>query len=176
MVRSVSRRRTDFPTRRNPKLLERAAIAAALFSFVMMGMVLLISDAVQAKVRTETLVIETSKGARTITIELAETAEQKALGLMFRTEMARDHGMLFPYEQEEEITMWMKNTYLSLDMIFIKSDGRVLRVEERTKPLSEAIISSRGRARAVLELVAGTARDLGIKPGDLVRHRIFGTQ
>ena len=70
--------------------------------------------------------------------------------------------------------MWMRNTYVSLDMIFIRKDGRIARIAERTQPLSERVISSGGPVRAVLEVVAGTARKLGIAPGDLVAHRMFG--
>jgi hypothetical protein len=69
--------------------------------------------------------------------------------------------------------MWMQNTYISLDMIFIRGDGRILRIAENTKPLSEAIISSNGRVRGVLEVIAGTAKKFGIAPGDRVAHPLF---
>jgi hypothetical protein len=83
--------------------------------------------------------------------------------------------MLFPYGRPQEITMWMKNTYVSLDMVFIRADGIVHRIAARTEPLSERTISSQGPAAAVLELVAGSAERMGIKPGDKVLHATFGT-
>jgi uncharacterized membrane protein (UPF0127 family) len=84
--------------------------------------------------------------------------------------------MLFDFNPEQEVSMWMKNTYVSLDMIFIRADGRILRIAENTEPLSTKIISSRGPARAVLEVVAGTAQKYGIRPGDRVGHPLFGSK
>ena len=81
--------------------------------------------------------------------------------------------MLFDFSPAEEVSMWMKNTYVSLDMIFIRPDGRILRIAENTEPLSTKIISSRGLAKGVLEVVAGTARKFGIQPGDRVAHPLF---
>jgi uncharacterized membrane protein (UPF0127 family) len=82
-------------------------------------------------------------------------------------------GMLFPYERAEEITMWMRNTYIPLDMVFIRKDGVIHRIEEMTQPLSEEIVASKGNVTAVLELNGGAARRLGIKPGDQVVHPAF---
>ena len=84
--------------------------------------------------------------------------------------------MLFPYDREQEVSMWMQNTYVSLDMIFIRKDGRIHRIAENTEPMSTKIISSRGPARAVLEVVAGTAQKYGIRPGDRVGHPLFGSK
>ena len=81
--------------------------------------------------------------------------------------------MLFDFKAEQPVAFWMKNTYVSLDMIFIKADGRILSIAENTEPLSERRVSSGGPVRGVLEVVAGTAKKLGIKPGDRVAHRIF---
>lgn len=120
------------------------------------------------------LEIETRAGVRhKFSVEVAETPDQKSRGLMFRNEMAPDAGMLFLYRRDRVITMWMANTYLSLDMLFIEADGRIARVAENTIPLSRETISSRKRARAVLELNAGTARKLGIGVGDRVHHAHF---
>jgi uncharacterized membrane protein (UPF0127 family) len=94
---------------------------------------------------------------------------------MFRGALAADAGMLFDYRFAQRITMWMRNTLIPLDMIFIGVDGRVINVAERTIPHSEAIIASKGRARAVLEVNGGTASRLGIKPGTKIYHHIFGT-
>ena len=118
-----------------------------------------------------TLTIETRAGERhNFSIEIAESSEQKARGLMYRQEMAADAGMLFPYRRNQVVTMWMANTYLSLDMLFVDADGRIARIEENTIPLSREVISSRTRVRAVLELKAGTTRKLGIAVGDRVLH------
>ena len=123
--------------------------------------------------RRDSLVLVTAQGERTIDIEVAETMDEKALGLMFRTSLPDNQGMLFPYGRSMEITMWMKNTYIPLDMVFIKPDGTIHRIEPRTEPLSEAIIASKGPVSAVLELAGGAAERLGLKAGDIVRHAAF---
>jgi len=112
--------------------------------------------------------IQTSGGKRDFTIELAMTPAQQAQGLMFRREMAPDAGMLFVFPESREQTFWMKNTLLPLDMIFIKPDGTILSIAERTVPLTETPVPSHGSAKAVLEVNGGTASRLGIKPGDKV--------
>lgn len=124
--------------------------------------------------RTDRIVLVTTGGEKPIEIEVAESIEEKSLGLMFRSSLADDKGMLFPYQGAQEITMWMKNTYISLDMIFIRADGRILRIAENTEPESTKIISSGGLARGVLELPAGSAQKYGIAPGDRVSHPLFG--
>jgi len=119
------------------------------------------------------LKIITSRGENIFDVELAVTERQQSQGLMFRRSMAANAGMLFDYGALKQIQMWMKNTYIPLDMIFIDSNGKVINIVERTIPESLIIISSRGRARAVLELNSGTASRLGIKEGDRVAHSIF---
>jgi uncharacterized protein len=121
----------------------------------------------------ESLVLKTAAGDRIIQIEVAETEQDKSIGLMFRTSLALDAGMLFPYSPAQEVSMWMKNTYISLDMVFIRGDGTVHRIQPRTEPLSESIVASGGPVTAVLELVGGGAEKLGLKPGDKVVHRLF---
>jgi len=106
-------------------------------------------------------------------VELAETSEQKSRGLMFRREMADNEGMLFLHRRDRVLTMWMANTFLPLDMLFIERDGTIARIEENTIPQSRDVISSRKRVRAVLELNAGTARNLGISAGDKVVYEQF---
>jgi len=119
-------------------------------------------------------VVETASGAHSFTVELAETPAQRARGLMFRRQMAPDHGMLFDFGTDDEVRMWMQNTYISLDMVFITRDGVVHRIERNTTPLSTRTISSKGPVRSVLEVIAGTADRIGLKRGDVVRHPIFG--
>ena len=129
--------------------------------------------AAEAEMRRDTLVLETAGGRQPITIEIAETLEEKSRGLMFRPKIPDDTGMLFPYGAPQEITMWMKNTYASLDMVFIRGDGTVHRIEANTEPMSERIIASKGKVTAVLELAGGAAERLGLKAGDKVRHAAF---
>ena len=121
----------------------------------------------------ETLEIAGNTGVHRFTVEIAITDEQRARGLMFRRELPEGRGMLFDFYREQPITMWMQNTYIPLDMIFIRGDGRVLSIAENTEPLSTRVIGSGGPARAVLEVIAGTAKKLGIRPGDRVSHSIF---
>lgn len=129
----------------------------------------------QSPLPTEPLVIETGRGAAyRFTVEMALTPAQQMVGLMFRPEVAPDGGMLFDWGTPRESAMWMRNTITSLDMLFIRADGRIHRIVERTVPLSLNTIESRGAVRATLELAAGTAARLDIRPGDLVRQRIFG--
>ena len=112
------------------------------------------------------LVVVTTAGEVALDIEVARTASQRNQGLMFRTELMPNAGMLFVYDSPGTVSMWMKNTILSLDMLFIATDGRIARIVAHTLPMSETVIGSRGTVRAVLELNAGTAKKLDIKAGD----------
>ena len=123
--------------------------------------------------RRENLKLLTAHGTHVIDVEIADTPQEKAQGLMFRTHLDDKSGMLFAYDTPQEITMWMRNTYIPLDMVFIRADGTVHRIEARTEPLSEDIIASRGDVTACLELAGGAAERLGLKPGDRVEHRFF---
>ena len=127
---------------------------------------------------TVPLTIESNGGRmRTdFTAELAATPEHRAKGLMFRTELADDRGMLFDFKQTRSVSMWMKNTPVSLDMIFSDDKGNVLYVARNTVPYSEEIISPGMPVYAVFEVKAGTAYRLNIKPGDRLLNRIFGTK
>jgi uncharacterized protein len=126
-----------------------------------------------AQMRRDKLVLKTAGGDKTIEIEVAETSEQKSLGLMYRTALADTAGMLFPYTPPTDITMWMRNTYIPLDMVFIKADGTVHRIEARTEPLSEKVIPAGAECAGVLELAGGAAERLGLKAGDRVLHAHF---
>ena len=119
------------------------------------------------------LEIATKSGVKVFSVELATTEEEKTTGLMFRKELADGRGMLFDFSPPKEVSMWMKNTFISLDMIFIRADGRILRIAENTEPQSTRIIPSRGLAKGVLEVIAGTAKKYGIEPGDRVAHPLF---
>ena len=119
------------------------------------------------------LEIVTKNGVQVFSVEMATTEEEKATGLMYRKELADGKGMLFDFSPEQQVSMWMKNTYIPLDMIFIRADGRILRIAENTEPLSTKIIPSGGLAKGVLEVIAGTAKKYGIEPGDRVAHPLF---
>src|ERR1700730_8465965 len=119
------------------------------------------------------LVIVTKSGVQVFSVEMATTEEEKTTGLMYRKELADGKGMLFDFSPEQEVSMWMKNTYIPLDMIFIRADGRILRIAENTEPMSTKIIPSRGLAKGVWEVIAGTAQKYGIAPGDRVAHPLF---
>jgi uncharacterized protein len=120
------------------------------------------------------LVIETAKGKFPFDIELALTPPQMEQGLMFRRSLAADAGMLFDYGDPQPIAMWMKNTLIPLDMVFIGKDGRIVDFRERAVPMSLDTIEPKVPARAVLEVNAGTAQRLGLQVGDTVHHAFFG--
>jgi len=125
--------------------------------------------ALSATFGTEPLTIKTKAGeSHAFVVELAITSDQRAQGLMNRKEMADDHGMLFDFGMTRRVAMWMKNTYLPLDMLFIRKDGTIAHIAADTVPQSEAIIDSREDVHFVLELNAGAARRLGVAPGDRV--------
>lgn len=122
---------------------------------------------------TSELTIESGGKRHRFTVELADTDERRTLGLMYRTSLAADAGMLFDFKVDRPVTMWMRNTRIPLDMLFITRDGRVLNIAQRTVPFTEHSIPSDGPVRAVLELNGGTAERLGLKPGDRVIHPLF---
>ncbi len=121
----------------------------------------------------EPLDIVSATGTHRFSVEVMRTDEQRARGLMHRRFMPEDRGMLFDFKREEPVAMWMKNTYLSLDMLFVDRGGKIVSVAENAEPLSERIVPSGAPVLAVLEVNAGTVRRLGIKAGDLMRHPLF---
>ncbi len=120
------------------------------------------------------LLIETTKGKFPFDIELALTPAQMEQGLMYRRTMAADAGMLFDYGDPQPIAMWMKNTFIPLDMIFVAKDGKVVDVHERAVPMSLDTIESKVPAKAVIEVNAGTIARLGVRVGDTVHYASFG--
>ncbi|MGE4219596.1 MAG: DUF192 domain-containing protein [Alphaproteobacteria bacterium] len=119
------------------------------------------------------LAIESAKGRHAFSVEVARSVRQQAQGLMYRRDMAADHGMLFDYNPPRRVAMWMKNTFIPLDMLFIGADGRIVSIAQRTLPQSLDLIDFAGPVRGVLELNAGTVARLGIATGDRVVHPIF---
>lgn len=145
----------------------RHLIAVAAFLYVAL------SHAAAVAADQQTLEIVTKNGVHVFSVELAANDADRAKGLMFRKELPEGQGMLFDFKQEQEISMWMRNTYIPLDMLFINADGRIRRIAENTVPFSERTIPSGGPVRGVLEVIGGTAKKLGIAPGDRVAHPIF---
>jgi uncharacterized protein len=140
------------------------AIATVAISFV--------SSGAQGQ-KLEPLAIVTGSGRHDFMVEVARDDATRAQGLMYRRSLAPDRGMLFDFKRVEPIAMWMQNTYVSLDMLFIRPDGTIARVAQNTEPLSTRTIPSGEPVLAVLEVVAGTAARLGIRPGDRVEHPLF---
>ncbi len=121
----------------------------------------------------QTLEIATKNGVRVFSVELAVTDEERQRGLMFRRSLPESRGMLFDFKRDQDVQMWMHNTYISLDMIFIEADGRIRKVAENTEPMTDRIITKGGPVRAVLEVIAGTAKKFGIQAGDRVASTIL---
>lgn len=132
-------------------------------------------DAVVEYGGPEPLVIETGEGESiTLTVELAETPEARQRGMMHRESLDPDAGMLFDFEVEQRVSIWMANTPLSLDLIYIRADGTIAKVAVGAVPFSRRSISSEVPVLSVLEINGGRSIELGIDPGDTVRHALFG--
>jgi uncharacterized membrane protein (UPF0127 family) len=149
-------------------MTRHSIVAGFLFAFVLM-----VASWPAVSAGTETLEVASKTGVHAFSVELATNDAERSKGLMFRKELPEGKGMLFDFQTEQAVAFWMKNTYVSLDMIFIRANGQILSIAENTEPLSERPVPSGGPVRGVLEVVAGTAKKLGIKPGDRVAHRIF---
>lgn len=121
----------------------------------------------------ETLTIASGSQRHAFQVEVMRTPDQRARGLMHRNYLPPDRGMLFDFGRTEPVAMWMQNTYIPLDMLFIRADGTVARIAENTEPLSTRTIPSGEPVLSVLEINGGTAAKLGIKPGDKVEHSLF---
>ena len=126
-----------------------------------------------ATLRQEPLEITTAKATIKFTVEIADTEATRNRGMMYRKSLAPDKGMLFDFKTPREAAFWMRNTLIPLDIIFITQDGRILTIARNAVPHSEVPIPSGGAIRGVLELAGGRAAQLGIYPGDRVKHRIF---
>jgi uncharacterized membrane protein (UPF0127 family) len=122
----------------------------------------------------DTIEIVSGNGVHPFSVELATNEAERSVGLMYRKSMPEGHGMLFDFGFPQPVAFWMHNTYISLDMFFISTDGHIIRIAENAKPMTDTLIPSGGMVRGVLEVIAGTARKLGIKAGDRVTGSIFG--
>jgi uncharacterized membrane protein (UPF0127 family) len=148
-------------------------VSSALSKVVVLGLLLWAGAVGHAATANDTLEITSKSGVHVFTVEMAASDADRSRGLMFRKSLPAGHGMLFDFKQDQVVGMWMRNTYVSLDMIFIRADGTIARIAQNTEPLSERVISSGVAVRAVFEVVAGTARRLGLAAGDRVAHPMF---
>lgn len=145
------------------------------FFAALLAAVVLLAPIVGVAAEEQTLILQTASGAHRYNVEVADTTAKRAKGLMFRRSLPKTGGMIFLYDQPQVLGMWMRNTYIPLDMVFINDDGKVHRVETNTEPFSTDIISSEGAVVAVLELNAGEAERIGLTPGDRVVFPGLGT-
>jgi uncharacterized membrane protein (UPF0127 family) len=161
----VSNRSVSYRGRTLTRRLAALLLGLSLFSLGWAG--------VAAAQALDKLEIVTSTGVHVFSVEMAQTDAERERGLMYRRFMPPDRGMLFDFKREQPVMFWMKNTYISLDMIFISSAGVVTSIAADAEPLSERLIPSGGPCYGVLEVNAGVAASIGVKPGDKVRHPIF---
>ncbi|MEP6341927.1 MAG: DUF192 domain-containing protein [Maricaulaceae bacterium] len=122
---------------------------------------------------TESLTITSGEAQHVFNVEIADTDEKQAQGLMFRKSLGDDAGMLFEFDAPKVATIWMKNTEISLDIVFVRKNGSIVKIEHSAQPQTLRSASSEAVVAAVLELPAGKAQDLGISPGDVVAHSFF---
>jgi len=128
------------------------------------------ADAAVAESAVGCVAVETATGEAVFRVEIARTPAQQAQGLMWRDQLQPDFGMLFLYDTPRPVSFWMKNTFLPLDILFVRPDGRIHRIARDTEPLSLDGIPSGAPVVAVLEIVGGTSDRLGIRPGSRVYH------
>src|SRR6201993_1181433 len=163
--------RSWYRTRR-PLMIPRRALCAGLAATV----AVLFRFSVAAELQrfpTSELTIISATGRHRFNVEVAQTPEQMEQGLMFRRSLAPDAGMLFDYKEPTAATMWMRNTLIPLDMLFVDAQGRIVNIHERAVPKSDDVIAAAAPVRYVIELNGGTAARLGIAPGDKVESPII---
>ncbi len=120
------------------------------------------------------LVIVTESGVQDFMVEEAKTADQQARGMMFRDNMGDNEGMIFEFAEPKVASIWMKNTAIPLDLLFVRSDGKILKIEHMAQPYSLRSASSEAVVAAVVEIKGGRSNALGIQPGDTIKHTFFG--
>jgi hypothetical protein len=120
------------------------------------------------------LVLHTAGGDHTFNVQVVDTPETRAQGLMFVQELADDAGMLFDFKEEREVSFWMRNTFIPLDMIFIGADGEVKTIHVNARPQDPTSIPSEVPVQFVLEIPGGRSEEIGLEPGDTVEHPRIG--
>lgn len=158
------------PARRTIAALA-VVIGSLLFAAVFAGQSRASEDVLRLPV--ENVIVTTAQGDITFATEIATDDETRSRGLMFRRSMGEREAMLFHWQSPHEVSMWMRNTYIPLDMLFVTADGTVVHVQANTVPQSLEVLSAGRKVSAVLEIVAGTAAKLGIRPGSRLIHRFF---
>ncbi|MGR7997147.1 MULTISPECIES: DUF192 domain-containing protein [unclassified Xanthobacter] len=159
--------------RRSGGLLGGAVAAALSVATPMVGTLLPGAVVSAQAMEVQPLEIATAKGVIVLEVEVAQTDAERTNGLMYRTSLPEQHGMLFDFKEDQPVYMWMKNTYIPLDMLFIRSNGTIARIAANATPHSTETISSGEPVRAVVEIGGGEAARLGIAPGDRVAPSIF---
>jgi uncharacterized membrane protein (UPF0127 family) len=153
--------------------LRPAPAAGLAFLLVALHTVTLASGVPAGLPEESATIVTADGGSHDFRLHVARTPEHRRRGLMFVTRLDADEGMLFDFEVPRSVGMWMKNTPLSLDMLFVRADGRIANIATHTRPFSKRMISSHGDVLAVIELPAGTTARLRIRDGDRVEHPIF---
>lgn len=138
------------------------ALHGAFLAFLLLTLTACASD--------DRLVIESRNGNHPFTVEVVDTPESRARGLMYRESLAPDAGMLFDFKESREVSFWMSNTLIPLDMVFITAEGLVANIHANARPLDLTSIPSDGPVMFVLEIPGGRAKELGLAPGDRVVH------
>lgn len=180
MVAKMESRRSDraTPTGGGGRLWGRRAWLALVLAVGLVAGGAAAPGAAHAQGRPDfarsTVTIETKSGKHVFKVEMAVTPREIAYGLMFQRKLPLDQGMLLVYDPPEPASIWMKNTFLALDIVFIDPKGRIESIFHGAKPHNLESMLSKGVVGAVLELNAGVVRILGIEPGDIVRHKLFG--
>jgi len=159
--------------RSHPLMTTRRALFTSLASVVIVLSWFSVAAELQQFPKSELTIVSVT-GRHRFKVEVAETPEQMVQGLMFRRSLAPDAGMLFDYKQPTAATMWMRNTLIPLDMLFVDTQGKIVNIQQRAVPQSDNVIAAAAPVRAVIELNGGTAERLSIAPGDQVVHPIFG--
>lgn len=136
-------------------------------------MALLVIAAPALANKREPLIVHTGNGPHTFAVEVADTPESRAKGLMHREYLNPRHGMLFDFKKPQRVSMWMRNTVIPLDMLFVDHRGLIIHIEYNAAPHSTNPRGPNAHVLGVLELAGGTARALGIRPGDTVDHAMF---
>ncbi|WP_022710914.1 DUF192 domain-containing protein [Pseudochrobactrum sp. AO18b] len=130
-------------------------------------------EPMRVPVDVQALKIQTASGEKSFGLEIADTDQKRSAGLMYRKDFPADRAMIFVFSEERPVMMWMANTPLPLDMLFVRNDGSIARLAENTVPFSKDIVASGEPVAFVIEVNAGIAAKLGIKAGDTVKHRII---
>lgn len=160
---------------RNLKFDMRLLALQPLFLFLLLLGSAQVAHGQQEQLPIEAVTVRKTNGVEHVfQSEMAISPQQQATGMMFRTEMAPDEGMLFVFGEVRRGSFWMRNTLIPLDIIFVRANGRIANIVANATPETDTHRRSTGRVAGVLEIPGGRAAELGIKAGDLIIHPAFG--